>query len=101
MITGASVGMDGGGVAGPASEGTGTFVVQKFVKSKGPHAFIIRQVPHPRKDDSLRQSFDTEYTYKNGLCHSTLGSRKGAMTILGYNESEKTKNITAYLSLHQ
>ncbi|CAM9791908.1 unnamed protein product, partial [Ectocarpus sp. 12 AP-2014] len=43
VITGASVGMDGGGAAGPASEGTGTFMVQKFVKSKGPHAFIIRQ----------------------------------------------------------
>lgn len=44
MITGASTGADGGKAAEVVPEGAGTFLVQKFVKSKGPHAFIIRQV---------------------------------------------------------
>lgn len=50
VITGASIGGDGGkassggGAGGAVTEGAGTYVVQKFVKSKGPHAFIIRQV---------------------------------------------------------
>lgn len=45
VITGAST-IDGGGVATGAGGGD-TFLIQKFVKSKGPHAFIIRQVSHP------------------------------------------------------
>lgn len=44
VITGASTGADGGKATEVVPEGAGTFLVQKFVKSKGPHAFIIRQV---------------------------------------------------------
>lgn len=44
VITGASMSADGGKVAGAVVEGGGPFLVQKFVKSKGPHAFIVRQV---------------------------------------------------------
>jgi len=48
VITGASTGADGGNVAGAVTEAGGPFVVQKFVKSRGPHAFIVRQVKYSR-----------------------------------------------------
>lgn len=45
VITGAAA-IDGGGGGGAATGAGGgdTFLIQKFVKSKGPHAFIVRQV---------------------------------------------------------
>lgn len=43
-ISGASIGTDGGKASGVVAEGGGPFLIQKFVKSKGPHAFIVRQV---------------------------------------------------------
>lgn len=42
MITGAATGRDGVRIA--MNDGGEPFLVQKFVKSKGPHAFIVRQV---------------------------------------------------------
>ncbi|CAM9697958.1 unnamed protein product, partial [Laminaria digitata] len=42
VITGASA-VDGGGGAATGAGGGDTFLIQKFVKSKGPHAFIVRQ----------------------------------------------------------
>ena len=45
VITGAAA-IDGGAGGGTATGAGGgdTFLIQKFVKSKGPHAFIVRQV---------------------------------------------------------
>ncbi len=50
MITGAAMGVDGGKAV---TEGGGPFVVQKFVKSKGPHAFIIRQVKYFMREERV------------------------------------------------
>lgn len=43
-MTGATVVREAGGVPAPVADGGDPFVIQKFIKSKGPHAFIVRQV---------------------------------------------------------
>lgn len=54
IVTGALTAADGGGDGGAITtvDGGAPFLVQKFVKSKGPHAFIVRQV---KRDASSRQ----------------------------------------------
>eukprot|EP00903_Cladosiphon_okamuranus_P014535 g13482.t1 len=72
VITGASIGTDGGKAAGAVIEGSGPFVVQKFVKSKGPHAFIVRQtvercLPPTAWMISNRQPYGEEIDHPDSL----------------------------------
>eukprot|EP00752_Nemacystus_decipiens_P003390 g3137.t1 len=72
VITGASMGTDGGKAAEAVAAGGGPFLVQKFVKSKGPHAFVVRQtvergMPPTAWMISNRQPYGEEMDHPDSL----------------------------------